>query len=795
MSFSPLLCHDDRAVCTALGMDPAKILIVDDHEAVRKSIRALLSLRSEWAVCGEAEDGVEALEKARSLLPDLVLMDVSMPRMNGVEAARRIRGEMPGIEVIVISQNDPNLVSRQAADAGASSYIPKSELGKRLLPAIEKVISRPPEKKREATDLLAAIVDSSDDAIISKNLDGVITSWNKSAEHMFGYSAAEAIGRNITLIIPDERREEEVDIITRLKRGTRIDHFHTVRRHKDGAMLDVSLTISPVRNASGRIVGASKVARDVTAQKRAEQERRASVERFRAIVETSPECVKVVANDGTLLHMNSSGLRMVAASEEEVVGTNTYDLVAPEHREQFRAFNQHICAGNRGSLEFDIIGLSGERRHMESHSAPLCNPDGTISQLAITRDVTDRKQAEGRERQIVAEIVATTAKFRALFEQTTQFAGIMNREGVLIDANNLSLKACGYQAHEVLGKLFWQTAWWREFPESQAKIRAAIAPAARGIPYRETLEYSLSDGTHRLVDFALYPILDESGNVLFLHPTGVDITEIKRTEANYRKLAQSLEDEVMARTLQLENRSAEVMRQSELLRLFSQRLLHAQDEERRHVARELHDSAGQTLTVLGINVAQFIQKAKQLAPELINDAEQMEATVQQLHRDIRTTSYLLHPPLLDESGLFSALQWYVQGLIERSGLEITLDISEHFGRLPRDLEIAVFRLVQEALTNIHRHSSSKTASIRVARENGGVLADIRDLGKGMSAEKLAEIQSGGSGLGIRGMRERLRPFHGTLNIQSDHNGTSILATIPISPAVAGREQTPLKAAG
>jgi signal transduction histidine kinase len=137
----------------------------------------------------------------------------------------------------------------------------------------------------------------------------------------------------------------------------------------------------------------------------------------------------------------------------------------------------------------------------------------------------------------------------------------------------------------------------------------------------------------------------------------------------------------------------------------------------------------------------------------------------------------------------------VQGLIERSGLEITLDISEHFGRLPRDLEIAVFRLVQEALTNIHRHSSSKTASIRVARENGGVVADIRDLGKGMSAEKLAEIQSGGSGLGIRGMRERLRPFHGTLNIQSDHNGTSILATIPISPAVAGREQTPLKAAG
>jgi len=777
-------------------MDPRKILIVDDHEAVRKSIRSLLSLSSEWTVCGEAGDGLEALEKARRLLPDLVLMDVSMPRMNGVEAARRIRGEMPGVEVIVISQNDPDLVSRQAAYAGARSYIPKAELGKRLLPTIEEFISGNPENNRaQASDLLAAIVDSSDDAIVSKNLDGIITSWNKSAERIFGYSASEAIGKNITLIIPLDRRSEETDIINRLRRGERVDHFQTVRRRKDGTMLDVSLSISPVRDASGKIIGASKVARDITAQKRSEQALRESEERFRAIVETTPECVKLVARDGTLLHMNSSGLRTICAmSGDQAIGSSVYDLIAPEHREQFRAFNESVCAGNRGSLEFDIIGLTGQRRHMESHSAPLRNPDGSISQLAVARDVTERKRAEQRERQIVAETVAATAKFRAVFEQTTQFAGIMTNEGVLIDANKLSLEACGYRAEEVLGKPFWEAAWWRDFPESQANIRSAVAPAARGIPYRETIHYSLSDGTPRLLDFALYPIVDDAGNVLFLHPTGIDITEIKRTEENYRKLAQSLEEEVQARTRQLENRSAEVLRQSELLRLFSQRLLHAQDAERRHVARELHDSAGQTLTVLGMNVAQFIQKAKRHAPELLDDAEQIDNMVQQLHREIRTTSYLLHPPLLDESGLFSALHWYVQGLKERSGLDITLDVAEQFGRLPRDLEIAIFRLVQESLTNIHRHSNSKTASIRVARENGGVVADIRDQGSGMSAEKLVEIQSGSSGLGIRGMRERLRPLHGTLRMESDHNGTRIIATIPTEPSLTGLEEIGFKAA-
>jgi len=650
-----------------LRMAPTKILIVDDHEAVRKVIRSLLSLHSGWTICGEAGDGLEAIEKSRNLLPDLVLMDISMPRMDGVEAAKRILREIPGTEVIVISQNDPKLVSRQAAAAGARTYITKAELGHKLLPAIEEVISRNPEHAREqSSNLLAAIVDSSDDAIVSKNLEGIITSWNKSAERIFGYTAQEAIGNSIFLIIPEDRRIEEVNILDRLRRGERVDHFQTVRRRNDGTLIDVSLTISPVRDSAGNVSGASKVARDITAH----------------------------------------------------------------------------------------------------------------------------KQAEERERKIFAEIVATNAKFRAVFEQTTQFAGILTKDGKLIDVNRLSLEACGYHAEEVLHKPFWQAAWWRNCPESQAKIREAIPRAAQGAAYREILRYVLADGTERLLDFVLYPILDETGKVLFLHPTGVDITEIKRTEENYRKLAETLEEEVRARTIELENRSIEVLRQSELLRTFSQRLLHAQDQERRHIARELHDSAGQTLTVLGMNVAQLIEKAKRSAPELVSDVKQLEETVQQLHREIRTTSYLLHPPLLDESGLSSALNWYVQGLMERSGLAIVLDVPEEFGRLPRDLEIAIFRLVQECLTNIHRHSNSKTAAIRVAREGDGIMVEIRDQGHGMSPEKLAEVQSGGTGLGIRGMRERLKQFQGILKLQSDQTGTRIRVTIPALPSSLARETNP-----
>ncbi len=168
------------------------------------------------------------------------------------------------------------------------------------------------KQAERTTSLLAAIVDCSDDAILSKKLDGTITSWNESAERLFGYKAEEAVGQHITLIVPWERRSEEEDILRRLARGERVEHFETVRRRKDGTCLDVSLTISPIRDGAGRAIGASNVARDIGERKRIEVALRESEERFRAIFETTPECVKLISSDGTLLHMNGLGWRWLA---------------------------------------------------------------------------------------------------------------------------------------------------------------------------------------------------------------------------------------------------------------------------------------------------------------------------------------------------------------------------------------------------------------------------------------------------------------------------------------------------
>ncbi|MBV8056122.1 MAG: PAS domain S-box protein, partial [Deltaproteobacteria bacterium] len=171
----------------------------------------------------------------------------------------------------------------------------------------------PPHSKADITaEFLAAIVDSSDDAIISTTPEGIITSWNRGAEQIFGYSAAEAIGQHITLIIPPERHAEENDVLAHIRRGEKVDHFETVRQAKDGRKLDISLTVSPIKDAQGRIIGASKVARDIALRKRADEER----ERLAAIIDSSDDAIVGKTLDGVITSWNRGAEQMFGYSAE-----------------------------------------------------------------------------------------------------------------------------------------------------------------------------------------------------------------------------------------------------------------------------------------------------------------------------------------------------------------------------------------------------------------------------------------------------------------------------------------------
>jgi signal transduction histidine kinase len=303
------------------------------------------------------------------------------------------------------------------------------------------------------------------------------------------------------------------------------------------------------------------------------------------------------------------------------------------------------------------------------------------------------------------------------------------------------------------------------------------------------------DGRQRWVRANGRTFYDKTGKPVRFDGITQDITARKQaedalraSESRLRDLAQNLDRKVQARTAELRARNEQMLHAAQGLKELSGRLLQIQDEERRRVARDLHDSAGQMVTALDLELGSLAEDIrKSAAPDLGKKLESSQKLLQQLHREIRTTSYLLHPPLLDEAGLNSALSWYVQGLSQRSGIGIQLEIPEGFGRLPRDLELAIFRLVQESLTNIHRHSGSKTAGIRLARSPEVVYVEIQDHGSGIAAERLEKILEGGSGVGICGMRERLRQFGGNLQIESNERGTKVFVSVAMSKSVDSHE--------
>jgi signal transduction histidine kinase len=239
-----------------------------------------------------------------------------------------------------------------------------------------------------------------------------------------------------------------------------------------------------------------------------------------------------------------------------------------------------------------------------------------------------------------------------------------------------------------------------------------------------------------------------------------------------RKAQGELEARVQERTADLDSAN-------DNLRELSARLLQLQDDERRRIARELHDSVGQMLAALNMNLSTVRADVERLA-KTANALTDSENLVQQMSTEVRTISHLLHPPLLDEAGLASALRWYVDGFVLRSKIKVALDLPDDFGRLPRESETAIFRVVQECLTNIHRHSESPIARIRLRQRDDHVRVEIEDKGKGIPPDKQEEMNSSGTpGVGIRGMRERVRQLGGTLEIKSSGSGTIVVVELPL----------------
>jgi len=308
--------------------------------------------------------------------------------------------------------------------------------------------------------------------------------------------------------------------------------------------------------------------------------------------------------------------------------------------------------------------------------------------------------------------------------------------------------------------------------EDQPRVLSVIHEAIRSKSVFQ-LEHRVirADGSMGWVLSRAIPLLDEHGEVIDWFGAGRNITVPKQMEVDLREAHSKLGMRVRQRAEELEKVQGD-------LRDLSAKLLQLQDEERRRIARDLHDSAGQTLTVLGMNLGQLEQLAESGNGQFTEKLQEAQELLQRVTQEIRTTSYLLHPPLLDESGIAAALRWYVDGLNQRTPLKIDLSISEDFIRLPRETELAMFRIVQESLSNVLRHSGSDVAKIRIRRLDNRVTLEVEDQGRGIAAEKLADINEGGSGVGVRGMRDPVRHLNGEMKLQATDSGTTVSISLP-----------------
>jgi two-component system, LuxR family, sensor kinase FixL len=291
---------------------------------------------------------------------------------------------------------------------------------------------------------LAAIVASSDDAIVSKTLDGKITSWNAGARNIFGYDADEMIGEPILRIIPPELHDEELQILTRLRRGERLQHFETVRIAKDGRRIDVSLTVSPLVDKSGRVVGASKVARDITESKLAERALREGAARLRALIETAVDGVILIDARGVVQIFNPACEKLFGYSAEEVIGENIKILMPEPYRHQ----HDRYIANYRNTSRPKIIGIGREviGRRKDGSTFPMklsvgeAKQDGESAFVGIIHDLTSRNRTEAELQQALEQLVRV-ARVTTLGELTAAIAHEVNQPlTALVNSGNACLR-------------------------------------------------------------------------------------------------------------------------------------------------------------------------------------------------------------------------------------------------------------------------------------------------------------------------------------------------------------------
>lgn len=595
----------------------------------------------------------------------------------------------------------------------------------------------------------AAIVESYEDAIISKDLAGVITSWNTGAERIFGYKEEEVVGKPITILIPRELWEEEDEILERLRAGGRIEHFETKRLTKAGKQVDVSLTIGPIKDSIGRVVGFTKIAHDITQKKQAENTVKESETRFRLVADTAPVLIWMSGVDKLCMYFNKPWLDFTGRSVEEELGNGWATGVHPDDLQ--RCLDMYVQSFDRRekfNMEYRLRRYDGEYRWILDIGIPRFNEDGSFAgYIGIAVDVTDRKMAEESLRELNSTLEGQTALLQSREELLRIFvknvpAGVamFDRDMHYLQVSDRWCADYSVTSSEIIGRSHYDI-----FPDIPGYWKEVHRRGLEGETLRADEErWNRRNGATTWVRWEVRPWKTPSGMIGGILIFAEDITQRKRME--------------------------------EALSGMSRKLIQSQERERIRIAGELHDDINQRLALLAIQ----LQQLQDNPSEVQKRAQDLQKQTSEISSDVQALAHELHSSKLEYLGMVAGMKSWCREFAERQKIEVDF-VSDVPGPLPFEIASSLFRVLQEALHNVVKHSRVKKVEVKVSESSTEVHLIVSDSGTGFNVE--AAMQ--GRGLGLTSMLERVRLVNGTMTIESEPmRGTTIHARIPFEKSIA-----------